>query len=143
MRKHLFMMVVAALALTGCQSFYVDRPVVIADRLYWAGCEGEKNEAYNFVAKFNSQSQLAEALRFDAPIGKFAGRSWTMADILVRVDLNANGDVAAWMVSGPQPLISAYVTNLRQLYEKKKLMYEFSASKIDAKPTAFFEKEEE
>ena len=136
--------VLAILAFTGCQSLHrVGRPGVVADRLYWAGPEGEKNEAYNVFAKFNSQSQLADVLRLDARIGTFAGRPWTLADILVRVDLNANGDVADWMVSGPAPLISAYVKNLRQLYEKKELMYDFSASMIDVKPTAFFEKEEE
>jgi hypothetical protein len=143
MIKGCLSIVLAALALTGCQSRPGgDQPIVVADRLYWAGPEGEKNQAYQLVGKFTSQSQLVRVLRLDTPIGEFAGRSWTLADILVRVDMNANGNVAEWMVSGPAPLTSAYVQNLRHLHQKKNVMYDFWASVIDVKPTAFFEGDE-
>jgi hypothetical protein len=120
-----------------------DSPILVADQLYWWGLDGGENQAYRIVAKFNSQPQLTSALRLDASIGKFAGRSWILADILVQIDLNANGNVATWIVSGPEFLTAAYVENLRQLYEENITMYDFSVSEVDARPTAYFEGMEE
>jgi len=120
-----------------------DSPILVADQLYWWGQDGGENQAYRIVAKFNSQPQLVSALRLDTTIGKFAGQSWTLADILVQIDLNANGNVATWIVSGPEFLTAAYVENLRQLYEENITMYDFCASEVDARPTAYFEGMEE
>ena len=143
MRIHL-LMILAAFAIAESQSLQETiSPILVADRLYWFGYDGEENQAYRIVAKFHSQSELADALRLDAGIGEYAGSSWTLANILVEVDLNANGYVASWMISGPAFLISAYIDDLQQLYETGVLMYDFSASEIDAKPTAFFEQEGE
>jgi len=143
MKSHL-MIVLAAFALAECQSLQIaSQPVLVADRLYWFESDGEGNQAYQICAKFYSQSQLADALRLDTTVGKYVDRSWTLADILVQVDLNANGNVATWMVSGPAPLILAYINDLQQLYENNELMYDFGIIEIDAKPTAFFEQQEE
>ena len=139
MKNHL-LIVLAIFALAECQSLQVTSPpVLVADRLYWFGSDGEENQAYQIGAKFNLQSQLADVLRLDTNVGEYDGRSWTLADILVQVDLNANGNVASWTISGPAPLILAYIDNLQQLYENSELMYVFGAREIDAEPSAFFE----
>jgi len=142
--KYCLLVVLAAFTLAECGSIHDScPPALVADRLYWFGSDGEVNQAYRITAKFNSQSDLADVLRLNAVIGEFAGRSWTLADILVQVDLNANGYVASWMISGPEPLISSYIGELQQLYENGELMYDLSASEIEARPTAFFEPGEE
>ena len=144
MTKCSYLILLLAFVVTVCQAqFDTDSPILVADQLYWWGSKGGENQAYLITAKFNSQSQLASVLRFDAPIGQFADRSWTLADILVQVDLNANGDVATWIVSGPELLTAAYVDSLRGLYDERIVMYDFYASEVDARPTAFFEGMEE
>jgi hypothetical protein len=55
------------------------------------------------------------------------------------MDLNANGDVAAWSISGPKPLLVGYVARLRRMYEGGKTFYDFGANALNAKPTAYFE----
>ena len=142
--KNNLLVVFAIFAFAECQSLQVTNPpVLVADRLYWFGSDGEENLAYHICAKFYTQSQLTDVLRLDTIIGKYADRSWTLADILVQVDLNANGNVASWMVSGPVPLILVYMDNLQQLYENSELMYDFYVREINANPTAFFEQQEE
>lgn len=137
-------MVLTIFTFAECQSLQVTSPpVLVADRLYWFGSDGEENLAYHICAKFYTQSQLADVFRFDVTVGDYADRSWTLADILVQVDLNANGNVASWTVSGPVPLILVYIDNLQQLYENSELMYVFSVMEINANPTAFFEQQEE
>lgn len=144
MTKCPYLMFLVVLVVAAGQAQHdVDCPMLVADQLYWWGSEGIENQAYQITAKFNSHSHLISVLRLDAPIGKFASKSWTLADILVQVDLNANGDVATWVISGPEFLTAAYVENLRQLYEEQIMMYDFYASEVDAKPTAFFEGMEE
>ncbi|MCD4700974.1 MAG: hypothetical protein K8S24_03865 [Candidatus Aegiribacteria sp.] len=143
MKIHL-LTVLATFTLAECQSLQVTNPpVLVADRLYWFESDGKGNQAYHICAKFYSQSQLADVLRLDTTVGEYFGRSWTLADILVQVDLNANGNVASWIISGPAPLILEYIGDLQQLYENGELMYDFGAFEIDAKPTAFFEQHEE
>jgi len=142
MKNHL-LIILAAFALVEFQSLEVTSPpFLVADQLYWFGSDGEENLAYQIVAKFYSQSQLADVLRLDTTVGEYSGRSWTLADILVEVDLNANGDVASWIVSGPASLISAYIDNLQHLYSYGEIMYDFGAREINAKPSAFFEQGE-
>lgn len=140
MMKSYLLIILATFALAECQSLQITSPpILVADRLYWFGSDGEGNQAYQICAKFYSQSQLADALRLDTTVGEYVDRLWTLADILVQVDLNANGNVATWMVSGPVPLILVYIDDLQQLYENNELMYDFSAREINARPTAFFE----
>ena len=142
--KNNLLVILAIFAFAECQSLQVTNPpVLVADRLYWFGSDGEENLAYHIGAKFYTQSQLADVFRLDVTVGDYADRSWTLADILVHVDLNANGNVASWTVSGPMPLILEYIDNLQQLYENSELMYVFSVREINANPTAFFEQQEE
>jgi hypothetical protein len=116
-------------------------PALVADRLYYVGPEG--NKAYTINGQFNSREHMIDLLRLDAPIGTFAQSEWILADVLISLDCNANGDVAEWSVSGPQPLIDKYVSQLRKLYDTKKTFYDFGANVLDVKPTAYWEKEEE
>jgi len=103
MTKCPYLMFLVVLVVAAGQAQHdVDSPMLVADQLYWWDSEGIENQAYQITAKFNSQSHLISVLRLDAPIGKFASKSWTLADILVQVDLNANGDVATWVISGPE-----------------------------------------
>jgi hypothetical protein len=112
---------------------------VVADRLYYGGPEG--NAAYAIFGKFHTRSQMTAYLRLDARVGKFSGRSWALSEILVSMDLNANGYVAQWVVSGPKPLIETYLTSLRKIHESGNMMYDFSVVPMDVAPTAGFETE--
>ena len=103
-------------------------PLHLADHKYWSG--SDENLALEITGKFNSLEEMASTLRLDNNISAFNNRTWLFADILVLMDCNANGDVASWVVSGPKPLISAYVQHLEKLYEQNTLFYDFGYFEI-------------
>ncbi len=111
----------------------------MADQLYWQGAEG--NLAIQIEAKFDSREEMTEMLALDRHVGEWQGATWVLAEILVSVDLNGNGDVAGWVVSGPKPLIQGYVQGLRNLYAQSKVFYDFWAGEIEVKPYASWEGE--
>ena len=118
-----------------------DAPRVVADRLFWSGPEG--NLAIEVDGKFNSRAEMVKTLALDAPVGRWQGKTWILADILVSFDCNAMGDVATWTVSGPKPLVRGYVEGLKKQYQAKNTFYDFYAAEVDLKPTGFFEREEQ
>ena len=89
-------------------------------------------------AKFNSRADLVRELSLNTPVGTLDGRTWVLADIVVEMDFNGNGDVAGWGVSGPTPVVQGYVDRLR----RAKVHYDFGAHKVDYVPTHFGEGEE-
>lgn len=107
-------------------------PLRIAIQRYWPDSEG--NRAVDIFGKFNTQEEMAATLRLDNVIGTFHDRTWVLADILVSMDFNANGDVAGWIVSGPEPLISAYIQYLQGLYKQDRVFYDFFVGDIKVEP---------
>ncbi len=114
-------------------------PELIADQLFWTGPEG--NLGMDLFAKFNSTEELYATLDLNAEIGQFDGRAWKLGEVLVYVDLNANGNVASWLVSGPKPLIEAYADKLQTMAKDDKAIYSFNATPYEVAPSAFFEAE--
>lgn len=110
---------------------------IVADQLYW--WEPEGNLGAGIVGKFNSREQMEEELSLTKKIGTFRSKERVLGDILVSIDLNANGDVASWTVSGPKPLVSEYLNTLETGYKDKSLFYDFGYSYINYKPTAYLE----
>lgn len=113
--------------------------VVVADKYYWPGPEG--NLGLKITGKFISLEKEAATFDLLQEIGQFRGRQWKLADILVAVDLNANGNVATWQVSGPRPLITEYLDRLRKQYEDRSLFYDFGFTYVNFKPTIALEAE--
>jgi len=116
-----------ALLIQGCAvtSSKASKPVPLhlAYQRYWPG--PDENLALDITGKFNSLEEMTSTLKLDNTIGAFGHRTWIFADILVLMDCNANGHVISWVVSGPKPLISAYVQNLENLYKQDKIFYDF------------------
>jgi hypothetical protein len=129
------------LALVGMGGSYAaeepaQSPLVVADRLYYAGPEG--NLGLSFLVKFVSLASLADHLRPDRPIGNFKNREWRLYDVLVSADCNGNGYVAEWKVSGPSPLLLEYQRNL-EADRDRNIFVDFSSQVLDFKPTAHWE----
>lgn len=116
------------------------QPVLVADAYYWTGPEG--NLGIEISGKFQSEDGLKEVLSLSNEIGLFKDkkypfnvRSWRLRDILISVDFNANGSVAKWQVSGPEPLLLDYLDRLKKRYEDKSLFYDFSYRFIEFRPS--------
>lgn len=114
--------------------------LIVADQKYYWGPEG--NAGVSIFGKFNSSKQMKETLDLSKEIGRFKSKKWTLSDVLISMDLNANGDVASWIVSGPKPLLLGYLKELKNRYQDKTLFYDFSYTFIECKPTAYLEQEE-
>lgn len=116
-------------------------PILISDQYYWPGPEG--NMGAIVIGKFNNFELMASTLDLRKEIGEFETNKsktmWILGDILVSVDLNANGNVAEWEVSGPKPLIQKYVRKLEKSYKNKTVFYDFYSSTLNYKPTAYWE----
>lgn len=112
-------------------------PVVVADRFYWSGPKG--NLGLSLVGKFDSPEKLRETFDPAKVLSVFSGRRWILSDILVSVDFNANGSTASWKVSGPRPVLEQYLATLKAGYQNKTLLYDFSFSEINFRPTASLE----
>lgn len=145
--KLLPLLLVAA-ALTGCATTETATappaaapPLLVADRLYWAGEEG--NLAATLTGKFHRLADLAAELNPALGVGEFRGVPVRLFNILVSADYNANGLVATWTVSGPQPLIAGYLKRLRALAATPGVLSDFSADTVAAAPTAAFERAED
>ena len=115
-------------------------PVLVADTYYWAGPEG--NLGMEITAKFQSEQKLEDSLNLLKEIGSFKARKylfkeeiWHLRDILVSEDFNANGSAAKWRVSGPKPLMLAYIESLKRQYEDKSLFYDFGYRFINFRPS--------
>ncbi len=112
---------------------------LIADQLFWIGAEG--NLGTDITAKCKTRDVMFAALDLRQEVGNFDGRPWLLADILVAVDLNANGDVASWLVSGPKPLIKSYLESLRAKKDKGDF-YDFSSQEVPMITSASLEGDE-
>ena len=113
----------------------------VADQYYWTGAEG--NLGIEFNGKFQSEQKLTGTLNLLKEVGTFKAkkypfgpRRWNLRDILISSDLNGNGNVATWRVSGPKPLLLSYLEDLKRGYEDKTVFYDFSYTILDFKPPA-------
>src|SRR5678815_5339028 len=98
-----------------------ENSVLVADPYYWVGPEG--NLGLEITGKFQSEESLAYTLNLSKEVGSFKSRHypfdeklWHLRDILVSVNFNATGSVATWQVSGPKPLLLAYLESLKKRY---------------------------
>jgi hypothetical protein len=124
----------------GSQSQNKPGQVLVADVYYWTGPEG--NLGIEITGKFQSKDQQKDMLNVSKEIGTFKGKkypfeptTWTLLDILVSADFNANGSVATWRVSGPKPLLCDYLDRLKRAYEDKSVFYDFRYEFIDFRPS--------
>lgn len=129
--------------LTGCAVNNALTPgreqLMVADRLYYAGTEG--NTALVISAKFLSRREQGDVINLRTAVGRYNNQTWTLGDILVKVDLNANGTTATWTVSGPSPLVQAYGVKLKDL-ERRRVLSSLGWYEIDAHPTGYYESNE-
>lgn len=114
-----------------------EEALVVADQLYWVGPEG--NLALDITAKFNSSAALLKHLDLKAPVGSFQGKDWTLRQIVVAMDFNANGEVASWLISGPKPLVEGYFKALQASGDT----YDLGRHEVNVAPTAMMEAGEE
>jgi hypothetical protein len=112
-------------------------PLVVADQLYWAGPEG--NLALDITAKFNDARAMLKHLDLEAPVGRFGDKDWTLRQIIVAADFNANGEVASWLISGPKPLVEGYLKALQSSGDT----YDLSHQEVPAVNTAMMEGDEQ
>ncbi len=119
----------------------VPAPVIVADRFYWSGPQG--NLGLSLVGKFIDPEKMIETFELSKVLSVFSGKQWTLRDILVSVDFNANGTTASWKVSGPRPVLEQYLAVLKADYQNKSLLYDFGFSEVNFKPTAAVESGEQ
>ena len=115
--------------------------LLVPDQLYWGESEG--NLGISFTGKFSTTEQMAETLNLLKVVGSFNSKEWKLHEILVSTNLNANGDVATWTVSGPMPLLLDYLEQLKAKNNYTALFYDFGYSFVNFKPSAFWEHENE
>ncbi len=101
------------------------------------------NLAFTFGAKFSTQEGMLKYINLTQPITGSDGKTLKLADILVELDLNGNGDVASWLVSGPAPTVSTYKALMDAAARDEDVIYDYSVTPANCKPTAFFEAEEQ
>lgn len=107
----------------------------LADKFIWSGEGGVR--AVRIFGKFNSRELMVENLALDHEVGRLSDlrnssalRVWTLGDILVSMELNANGFVGSWTVAGPRPLIDAYAARLTKANETRTIFYDFGLSEL-------------
>jgi hypothetical protein len=110
--------------------------IVVADRLRYAGEDG--NAAYVISATFASRRELGEVLNLRTTVGRYNNQNWRLDDILVSIDLNRDGTAAAWTVSGPRPLLTAYGEKLKQLQDRQHLLRELTWHEVEARPEEYY-----
>ena len=135
----LILFALSLLAQAGIQH-EANSPTLVAETYYWVGQEG--NLGIEITGKFQSEQKLADTLNLSKEVGSFKGRKypfnekiWHLRDILVSEDFNASGSVAKWQVSGPKPLVLAYLESLKRQFEDKSLFYDFGYRLIEFKPS--------
>lgn len=136
----LLILLTCTMLLTGCAITDILTPrrneIVVADRLLYAGADG--NAAQVISATFATRRELAEVLNLRTTVGRYNNQNWRLDDILVSVDLNADGTAATWTVSGPRPLIAAYGEKLKQLQERQQLMRDLTWHEVEARPDTYY-----
>jgi hypothetical protein len=114
-------------------------PLAISDRLYHSGPEG--NAGLSFSVKCVTPALLATLLRLDAPVGTVGDKPYTLWNILVDADFDGgNAATADVRLSGPKPLILAFLNGLEERLREKQLL-ELSWNFLPFRPTAFYETE--
>ena len=76
------------------------------------------------VAKFRTSEARISVLALDGVVATIEGRSWTVEDILVQLDLNGNGFVAIWTVAGPRRVIDAHLAHVLELARDRRVIYD-------------------
>src|SRR4030095_16172337 len=114
--------------------------VPISDRYYWSGSEG--NLGIEIIGKFESEAALLATMSLITEVGLFKGRQypfnttrWTLRDILVSVNFDANGSVATWRVSGPTPLVLSYLDGLKNEMKDGSVFYDLGYVFINFRPS--------
>lgn len=108
-------------------------PTAVAERFYWSGAKG--NLGLSLVGKFTASEKILDTFNLSRVIGVFDGKQWTLKDVLVSVDFNVTGNAVNWKVSGPRPVLERYLASLKAGYQDRSLLYEFSFSEVNFKPT--------
>jgi hypothetical protein len=96
------------------------------------------------AGKFDDPVKMGNALNLNQHIMEFHDHQWTLGNIVIRIDLNANGHCAMWEVSGPKPVVDVYVSRMNDLARNAESgIYDYGTEAIVCLPTAAFEREEE
>ena len=85
------------------------------------------------LAKFRTSPQRAEMLRLDAPIDSADGRRWLLEDILVSIDISANGYVATWRIAGPRRIVERYLDRVVALAKDRSVIYDHGIRRLVVK----------
>ena len=129
----------SVLFLSSAEISDLPHPLIVSDRLYYDGPEG--NAGLAFQVKFITAQSLTTFLKLDTPVGNVKNRAYTLSDILV--DVNFDGGNADWAdvrISGPKPIILDYLNDLETNFRKKNLS-DFSWMFMNFKPTEYYESE--
>ena len=125
----------AAFALSTAAFAAQPETIHLADKFLWL--DSGKLCATRVFGKFNSLELMVENLRLDHVVGTVpAPRSPTGTEavplerILVSLDVNGNGHVAAWVVAGPCSFISTYVESLSRSNDDRSVFYDFGSKDL-------------
>ena len=65
------------------------------------------------------QAERAALLREEITLPAVEGRAWTAKDLVVSLDLGTRAPTVTWRVAGPEAVVAAFETALRQHTEKQ------------------------
>ncbi|MFZ2956168.1 MAG: hypothetical protein WA705_04665 [Candidatus Ozemobacteraceae bacterium] len=126
--------------LFGAEILDLPHPLVVSDRLYFDGPEG--NAGLAFQVKFFTVKALTDFFKLDTPVGNIENRSFTLRDILVNINFDGGNTIWADVrLSGPKPIILNYLSDLERKFREKNLLSDFSWNFMNFKPTAYYETE--
>ncbi len=81
----------------------------------------------HLVAAFRSRALRDTYLAPTRPVGQLAGRTVTLADVLVSTDWLPDSVTAGWTVAGPDPVIRPYVRALQRATRDGSVFFDFNA----------------
>ncbi|MBU1108439.1 MAG: hypothetical protein KKB51_17320 [Candidatus Riflebacteria bacterium] len=126
--------------LSGAETRDLPHPLVVSDRLYFDGPEG--NAGLAFQIKFLAPQSLTDFFRLDNTVGTIGNRLYSLKDVLVDIDFDGgNANWASARISGPKPVIIGYLNDLEKKCRANNLFTDFSWNFINFKPTAYYETE--
>jgi hypothetical protein len=123
------MFLFASLAVAAQERLY------LADKYIWGPPDGVR--AVRISGKFNSRELMVAKLKLDLVVGTVPDarsptreRVLTLGDILVSMDLNANGYVGSWTIAGPRSVVTAYVSSLSRTNDDRSVFYDFGVTDL-------------
>lgn len=94
----------------------LEHAIFVADRKYWH--EEGGNRSVRLGASFSDAKTLGEYFNLNQDIMDFGGYHWVLSDIIVTMDFNGNGDICSCILSGPKPVVDAFVARATAAAEK-------------------------